>query len=66
MALHKRGGVYHYHFWIDGARYRGSTKKTNLAAAQGHKRDTIGVFDQRGAAKLLKVVSAVGIEPTTY
>jgi integrase len=34
MALHKRGGVYHYHFWVDGTRYRGSTKKTNLAAAR--------------------------------
>ena len=34
MALHKRGGIYHYHFWVDGTRYRGSTKKANLAAAR--------------------------------
>jgi integrase len=34
MALHKRGGIYHYHFWVDGKRYRGSTKKKNEAAAR--------------------------------
>jgi integrase len=34
MALYKRGGIYHYHFWVDGKRYRGSTKKTNQAAAR--------------------------------
>jgi hypothetical protein len=34
MALHRRGGIYHYHFWVDGTRYRGSTKKANLAAAR--------------------------------
>jgi integrase len=34
MALHKRGGIYHYHFWVDGKRYRGSTKKSNEAAAR--------------------------------
>ena len=34
MALHRRGGVYHYHFWVDGKRYRGSTKKRNEAAAR--------------------------------
>jgi hypothetical protein len=34
MALHKRGGIYHYHFCVDGARHRGSTKKTSLAAAR--------------------------------
>jgi hypothetical protein len=32
MALHRRGGIYHDHFWVDGTRYRGSTKKANLAA----------------------------------
>jgi hypothetical protein len=32
MALHKRGGIYHYHFWVDGERYRGSTKKKEAAA----------------------------------
>lgn len=34
MALRKRGGIYHYHFWIEGKRYRGSTKKKNEAAAR--------------------------------
>jgi hypothetical protein len=34
MALRKRGGIYHYHFWVEGKRYRGSTKKTNEAAAR--------------------------------
>ena len=34
MALHRRGGIYHYHFWVDGKRYRGSTKKRNEAAAR--------------------------------
>jgi hypothetical protein len=33
MAFRKRGGIYHYHFWVEGKRYRGSTKKTNEAAA---------------------------------
>src|SRR6266852_9084525 len=34
MALFKRGDFYHYHFWVDGKRYRGSTKKTTMAAAR--------------------------------
>jgi len=34
MALYKRGGFYHYHFWVDGKRYRGSTKKKTQAAAR--------------------------------
>jgi integrase len=34
MALRKRGGIYHYHFWVEGKRYRGSTKKKNEAAAR--------------------------------
>jgi integrase len=34
MALKRRGGIYHYHFWVDGKRYRGSTKKRNEAAAR--------------------------------
>lgn len=34
MALFKRGGTYHYHFWVNSTRYRGSTKKTNEAAAR--------------------------------
>jgi hypothetical protein len=34
MALFKRGDFYHYHFWVNGKRYRGSTKRTTLAAAR--------------------------------
>lgn len=34
MALFKRGDFYHYHFWVNGRRYRGSTKKKTMAAAR--------------------------------
>lgn len=34
MALQKRGKFYHYHFWVNGRRYRGSTKKTTMTAAR--------------------------------
>lgn len=34
MSLKKRGGIYHYHFWVDSKRYRGSTKQKTLAAAR--------------------------------
>ena len=31
MALHKRGGVWHFDFAIDGKRYRGTTKENVLS-----------------------------------
>ena len=34
MSLHKRGGIFHYDFAVDGRRYRGTTKeKTRIESA---------------------------------
>jgi len=54
MALHKRGGIYHYHFWVDGTRYRGSTKKANLAAARRVKSLLLAKAEERGDVVLRK------------
>ena len=59
MALHKRGGVYHYHFWVDGTRYRGSTKKTNLAAARRVESLLIAQAEEKGDIVLEKAQPAV-------
>lgn len=48
MALHKRGGFYHYHFWVGGTRYRGSTKKTTLAAARRIEALLIAQAEEKG------------------
>lgn len=34
MSLYKRGRVWHYEFYLDGVRYRGSTRETTKAAAR--------------------------------
>jgi integrase len=34
MSLLKRGGVWHYDFWLDGRRYRGSTGQRDRLSAQ--------------------------------
>lgn len=34
MSLIKRGKVWHYHFFVDGQRYRGSTKQTTESKAR--------------------------------
>lgn len=54
MALHKRGGIYHYHFWVDGTRYCGSTKKTNLAAARRMEALLIAQAEEKGDIVLRK------------
>jgi integrase len=54
MALHKRGDTYHYHFWINGKRYRGSTKQTNLAAARRVESLLIAQAEQKGDILLSK------------
>src|SRR5580704_8097727 len=54
MALHKRGGIYHYHFWVDGTRYRGSTKKANLAAARRVESLLLAQAEEKGDVVLRK------------
>ena len=54
MALHKRGGIYHYHFWVDGTRYRGSTKKANLAAARRVESLLLARAEEKGDVVLRK------------
>jgi len=48
MALFKRGGIYHYHFWVNSTRYRGSTKKTNLAVARRVEALLIAQAEEKG------------------
>ncbi len=54
MALHKRGGIYHYHFWVDGTRYRGSTKKANVAAARRVESLLLAQAEEKGDVVLRK------------
>jgi len=54
MALFKRGGIYHYHFWVNSTRYRGSTKKTNLAAARRFEAVLIAQAEEKGDVVLRK------------
>jgi hypothetical protein len=54
MALFKRGGIYHYHFWVNSTRYRGSTKKTNLAAARRFESLLIAQAEEKGDVVLRK------------
>jgi integrase len=54
MALFKRGGIYHYHFWVSSMRYRGSTKKTNLAAARRFEALLIAQAEEKGDIVLRK------------
>lgn len=48
MALSKRGGFYHYHFWVQGQRYRGSTKKTTISAARQIESRLIAAAEEEG------------------
>ncbi|HET6840226.1 MAG TPA: tyrosine-type recombinase/integrase [Candidatus Angelobacter sp.] len=48
MALRKRGVFYHYHFWVNGKRYRGSTKKTTLAAARQVESRLMAAAEEEG------------------
>lgn len=48
MALLKRGDFYHYHFWVNGTRYRGSTKKTTMAAARQVESRLMAVAEEEG------------------
>jgi hypothetical protein len=54
MALHKRGGINHYHFWVDGTRYRGSTKKATLAAARRVESLLLAQAEEKGDVVLRK------------
>jgi len=54
VALHKRGGIYHYHFSVDGTRYRGSTKKANLAAARRVESPLLAQAEEKGDVVLRK------------
>jgi len=54
MALFKRGGIYHYHFWVNSTRYRGSTKKTNQAAARRVEALLIAQAEDKGDVVLRK------------
>src|SRR5216684_3091787 len=42
VSLYKRSTTYHYDFCLFGRRYRGSTQKTDIAAARRFERDLIG------------------------
>jgi hypothetical protein len=53
MALHRRGG-YHYHFWVDGTRYRGSSKEVNLAAARRVESLLLAQAEEKGDVVLRK------------
>ena len=48
MALYLRGSFYHYHFCVDGRRYRGSTKQKSLAAARRVEAKLIAEAEQDG------------------
>src|SRR5215471_7665704 len=48
MALIKRGDFYHYHFWVSGRRYRGSTKKTTMAAARQVESRLMAAAEEEG------------------
>jgi integrase len=54
MALQKRGDTYHYHFWVAGKRYRGSTKQNNLAAARRVESMLMAEAEQKGEIRLSK------------
>jgi integrase len=54
MALCKRGRFYHYHFWVCGKRFRGSTKKTSLAAARRTESLMMAQAEERGAGPLMR------------
>jgi integrase len=48
VALRRRGEIYHYHFWVDGKRYRGSTKKKTMAAARQVEARLIAAAEEEG------------------
>jgi integrase len=54
MALKRRGCIYHYHFWVDGRRYRGSTKQKTLAAARRVEARLIAEAEREGDLVLRK------------
>ena len=54
MSLYKRGTTYHYDFAVFGRRYRGSTQKTDIAAARRFERDLIAKAEQGLQPKVIK------------
>ena len=59
MSLYKRGGVYHYDFTVFGRRYRGSTHKSDVAAARRFERDLIGKTEQGLEPKTIRRIPAL-------
>ena len=59
MSLYKRGGVYHYDFTVFGRRYRGSTHKSDIAAARRFERDLIGKTEQGLEPKTIRRIPAL-------
>ena len=59
MSLYKRGGVYHYDFTVFGRRYRGSTHKSDIAAARRFERDLIGKTEQGLEPKIIRKIPAL-------
>jgi hypothetical protein len=54
MALQKRGKFYHYHFWVNGRRFRGSTKKTTITAARRTEALVMARAEEKGHLALVR------------
>jgi integrase len=54
MALQKRGKFYHYHFWVNGRRFRGSTKKTTITAARRTEALVMARAEEKGHLALAR------------
>ncbi len=54
MALQKRGNFYHYHFWVNGRRFRGSTKQTTITAARRVEAMVMTRAEERGNLALTR------------
>jgi integrase len=79
VSLYKRGAVYHYDFAVFGRRYRGSTRKTDIAVARRFERDLIAKTEQglepktirkipilrEAADRFIALVDASGLAPKT-
>jgi hypothetical protein len=59
VSLYKRGGVYHYDFAVFSRRYRGSTHKSDIAAARCFERDLFGKTEQGLEPKTIRRIPAL-------
>jgi integrase len=59
VSLYKRGGVHHYDFTVFGRRYRGSTHKTDIAAARRFERDLIEKTEQGLEPKAIRNIPSL-------